>query len=40
MGVDQKTLSPPGRGQGEGPTLGTFTPAVIRDYQAHMATRR
>src|SRR5258706_9835843 len=34
-----QTLSPPGRGQGEGPTLRTFTTAVIRDYQAHMATR-
>ena len=35
-----KTLSPQGRGQGEGPGLRHFTPAVIRDYQAHMATRR
>jgi site-specific recombinase XerD len=36
-----RTLSPPGRGQGEGraPTLRTFTTAVIRDYQAHMAAR-
>jgi site-specific recombinase XerD len=35
-----KTLSPPGRGQGEGPGLRSFTTAVIRDYQDHMATRR
>ena len=35
-----QTLSPPGRGQGEGPTLRSLTTAVIRDYQAHMATRR
>jgi integrase/recombinase XerC len=35
-----QTLSPLGRGQGEGPTLRSLTPAVIRDYQAHMATRR
>jgi site-specific recombinase XerD len=35
-----KTLGPKGRGQGEGPGLRHFTPAVIRDYQAHMATRR
>jgi len=40
-----KTLSPRGRGQGEGPRvkgpdLRRFTPAVIRGYQAHMATRR
>jgi site-specific recombinase XerD len=34
-----QTLSPPGRGQGEGPKLRSLTPAVIRDYQAHMATR-
>jgi site-specific recombinase XerD len=35
-----KTLSPPGRGQGEGPGLRRFTTPLIRDYQAHMATRR
>jgi site-specific recombinase XerD len=40
-----KTLSPPGRGQGEGsrakgPGLRRFSTAAIRDYQAHMATRR
>jgi len=35
-----RTLSPPGRGQGEGPGLRSLTTAVIRDYQAHMATRR
>ena len=34
------TLSPPGRGQGEGPNLRSFTTAVIRDYQEHMPTRR
>ena len=35
-----RTLSPQGRGQGEG-TLGlrTFTTTLIRDYQAHMATK-
>jgi site-specific recombinase XerD len=35
-------LSPPGRGQGEGPAPGlrSFTTAVIRDYQQYMATRR
>jgi hypothetical protein len=31
-----RTLSPLGRGQGEGPTLRSFTTAGIRDYQAHM----
>src|SRR4030095_3744134 len=35
-----RTLGPKARGQGEGPGLRTFTTAVIRDYQAHMATRR
>jgi site-specific recombinase XerD len=37
-----KTLSSPGRGQGEGhaASLRTFTTTLIRDYQAHMATRR
>ena len=41
-----RPLSPKGRGQGEGPrvvkgpTLRTFTTTLIRDYQAHMATRR
>jgi len=36
-----KTLSPQGRGQGEGHavTLRTFTTTLVRDYQAHMATR-
>ncbi|MEX2220165.1 MAG: tyrosine-type recombinase/integrase [Candidatus Rokuibacteriota bacterium] len=34
-----RTLSPQGRGPGEGPGLRTFTTALIRDYQAHMATR-
>jgi site-specific recombinase XerD len=36
----QTTLSSSVRGQGEGPGLRSLTPAVIRDYQAHMATRR
>jgi site-specific recombinase XerD len=37
-----RTLSPQGRGQGEGyaVSLRTFTTTLIRDYQAHMATRR
>src|SRR5262245_8705422 len=35
-----KTLGPKGRGLVEGPNLRSFTPAVIRDYQAHMASRR
>ena len=35
-----KTLGPKGRGLVEGPNLRRFTPAVIRDYQAHMASRR
>ncbi|HKC08089.1 MAG TPA: hypothetical protein VKJ67_14555, partial [Methylomirabilota bacterium] len=37
-----RTLSPQGRGQGEGLAVGlrTFTTTLIRDYQAHMATRR
>jgi site-specific recombinase XerD len=36
-----RTLSPRGRGQGKGaPGLRAFTTALIRDYQAHMATRR
>jgi site-specific recombinase XerD len=36
-----RTLSPQGRGQGEGlaPGLRTFTTTVIRDYQEHMATK-
>ena len=35
-----RTLSPQGRGQGEGaPGLRTFTTTLVRDYQAHMATR-
>ncbi len=33
------TLSPQGRGQGEGPGLRTFTTTLIRDYQAHITTR-
>ncbi len=41
-GRPSRTLSPPGRGQGEGraPGLRAFTTALIRDYQQHMATRR
>jgi site-specific recombinase XerD len=37
-----RTLSPRGRGQGEGPAIAlrSFTTTLIRDYQAHMATRR
>jgi site-specific recombinase XerC len=36
-----RTLSPQGRGQGGGSLgLRTFTTTLIRDYQAHMATRR
>ncbi len=36
-----RTLSPQGRGQGEGaPGLRAFTTTLIRDYQAHMTTRR
>ena len=41
-----RILSPKGRGQGEGPRvakgpgLRRFTTTLIRDYQAHMATRR
>jgi len=37
-----RPLSPRGRGQGEGPAVGlrAFTTTLIRDYQAHMATRR
>jgi site-specific recombinase XerD len=36
-----RTLSPRGRGQGEGlaPGLRTFTTTAIRDYQEHMATK-
>jgi len=41
-GRHPQTLSPRGRGQGEGraPGLRSFTTALIRDYQQHMATRR